>query len=105
MRKKEALFVSSAAKETALQWGRHIQAARLALNLTQAEAAERGRMSMWTWLRIEKGNVSVSQGAWLSAFEVVGILGDIAVPEAPSLSPAKRLRARPSESTDDQFNF
>lgn len=101
MRKKEQAFASPNVLNSAHTWGRQIQAARLARNLTQTDAAERGRMSLWTWLKIEKGEVSVSMASWLAAFEVVGLLAGIAIPDDPSLPAAKRLRANPSRHSDE----
>jgi hypothetical protein len=106
MRKSEEKFTSAATRKKAEGLGRQILAVRLGRNLTQEAAAERSRMSQYTWLKIEKGNVSVSLGAWLSAMECLGLLECLVLPDTP-LAPAKsaRLRARQSPSADAAYDF
>lgn len=74
MRRPEAKFISPIALLHAKQLGQAVRAARLARNSTQEAMAERARMSSLTWLKIEKGEVSVAMGAWLSALEHTGLL-------------------------------
>ena len=105
MRKKEERFVSERVSLKASAWGKMVLAARLSQNLTQSAAAERARMSQFTWLKIEKGDVSVSMGAWLSALDIIGLLDETSLPAVPTLPQKKRLRARQSSSIDNHYDF
>ena len=110
MRKEEKSFASPSVKRVAEQFGQSIRLARLARNMTQEAAAERARMSTYTWIKIEKGEVSVSMSSWLSALECVGLLdslppqhpGDLL--QAPRLPAADRLRAARKSARSD-FDF
>ena len=108
MRREEEKFVSSEVTAAAKRLSPIIRTARLARNMTQAAAAERARMSAYTWMKIERGDVSVSMGAWLSALECLGLLGALALSPELSVQPraeAVRLRARPSAAKRDAFDF
>lgn len=76
--------------------------------MTQDAAAERARMSAHTWMKIERGDVSVSLSAWLSALECLALLDALVLsPELP-VGPRTlftRLRARASSSRRDDFDF
>jgi len=74
MRRNESKFISPMAQLHAKQLGQAVRAARLARNCTQEAMAERAKMSALTWLKIEKGEVSVAMGTWLSALELSGLL-------------------------------
>lgn len=74
MRREEEKFVTPQSKRVAKQLGEAIRAARLARNVTQESIAARARMSKPTWLKIEKGDVSVAMASWMSALEQVGLL-------------------------------
>ena len=107
MRREEEKFVSSEVTAAAKRLSPIIRTARLARNMTQA-AAERARMSAYTWMKIERGDVSVSMGAWLSALECLGLLDALALSPELSVQPraeAVRLRARPSAAKRDAFDF
>ncbi len=105
MRKQEEKFTSGAVRIKAESLGRLIQSYRLNGNLTQLAAAERGRMSQFTWLKIEKGDVSVSMGSWLSAMEVLGLLDKATLPEPALMIAEPRQRARNSPAVDDLYDF
>jgi transcriptional regulator with XRE-family HTH domain len=113
MRRREAKFVTGISQETAIRLGRAIRAARLARNATQESIASRARMSPLTWLKIEKGDVSVALGSWLSALEQVGLLALLEVPanqDADRLGSAlrrdqARVRSRPSPSAAKDYDF
>jgi transcriptional regulator with XRE-family HTH domain len=113
MRRLESKFVTPIAAETARRLGGAIRAARLARNATQESIAARARMSPLTWLKIEKGNVSVALASWLSALEQVGLLPLLEVPanpEADQLGAAlrrqqARVRARPSPDAGKDYDF
>ena len=100
MRRPESKFVSSQAQLTADRLGGAIRSARLARKATQKDLAERARMSLFTWQKIEKGDTSVAMGTWLAALEQTGLLGHLehlAEPERDSLGEALRqqqLRVR-----------
>ncbi|WP_224784884.1 helix-turn-helix domain-containing protein [Marinihelvus fidelis] len=53
--------------------GERIRVRRKALNLSATVAAEAAGMSRITWYRIEKGEPSVTMGAWASAAKVLGL--------------------------------
>jgi len=108
MRRQEDKFVSSEVTAAAKRLAPVIRTARLARNMTQAAAAERARMSAYTWMKIERGDVSVSMGAWLSALECLGLLGALVLSSELSVQPRAgtvRLRARPSAAKRDAFDF
>ncbi len=57
--------------------GERIRARRKNLNLNSTVAAEAAGMSRVTWYRIEKGEPSVTMGAWFNAATVLGLTLDI----------------------------
>ena len=76
--------------------------------MTQEAAAERAKMSTFTWIKIERGDVSVSMGAWLSALECLGLLDalSLAPPQPTQEQPTTvRQRARPSAAKADAYDF
>lgn len=109
MRREEEKFVSGEVRGAATRrLAPIIRATRLARNMTQAAAAERARMSAYTWMKIERGDVSVSMGAWLSALECLGLLDALVLSPELSVQPraeTARLRARPSAAKRDAFDF
>jgi transcriptional regulator with XRE-family HTH domain len=106
MRRKEENFTPPFVQERAEKWGRRILAERLERNMTQAAAAERARMSKFTWLKLEKGDVSVSMGAWLTAMDILGLLKGLELPEAPPPAPAApKQRVRLSTAKTKRFDF
>jgi len=84
MRRPESQFTSAPMAEAAAHLGQLLRDARLSRGWSQAAAAERARMSRATWIRIEKGESAVSFTAWLSAFEVVGLLPLLSALEDPA---------------------
>jgi transcriptional regulator with XRE-family HTH domain len=74
MRRPEASFASPISASVAVQLGRAIRLARLGRNLTQADFAERARVSVATLQRIEHGDPAVSFTSWLSAMETGSLL-------------------------------
>ena len=57
--------------------GERIRARRKNLGINATVAGESAGMSRITWYRIEKGQPSVTMGAWISAATVVGLSLDI----------------------------
>lgn len=53
--------------------GRQIRQRRRALGVTATGAAEAAGMSRVTWHRIEKGEITVTIGAWFNALAVLGM--------------------------------
>jgi transcriptional regulator with XRE-family HTH domain len=104
MRRPESKFVSAKVQMTAERLGHAIRAARLARKATQKDLAERARMSVLTWLKIEKGDTSVALGTWLASLEQTGLLAQLeklAGPELDRIGEAMRqeqLRVRGSRS-------
>lgn len=78
MRRAESKFVSTPVAALSRELGAAVRAARLARNVTQEHMAERARMSALTWMKVEKGDVSVAMGTWLSALEQTGLLDRLA---------------------------
>jgi len=74
MRRKEVQFASPASATLAARLGAAIRLARLARNQTQADFAERARVSRRTLIRIEAGDPAVSFTGWLSAMESASLL-------------------------------
>lgn len=108
MRRSEEKFASQQVKSAASRLAPVIRQTRLARNMTQAAAAERAKMSALTWMKIERGDVSVSLGTWLSALECLGLLDDLSlVPKLPTQAAqdAARVRARPSREKTDSYDF
>ncbi len=108
MRRGEEKFVSGEVKAAAKRLAPIIRTARLARNMTQEAAAQRARMSAYTWMKIERGDVSVSMGAWLSALECLGLLDALALSPDLSIQPhgeTVRLRARSSTAKREAFDF
>lgn len=57
----------------AQELGDRIRSRRKALGVTMVAAAEAAGMSRVTWHRIEKGNPSVTMGAWLAAASALAL--------------------------------
>ena len=53
--------------------GKYIRAHRKSLQVSATTAAQAAGMSRVTWYRLEKGNPSVTMGAYLSAVNVLGL--------------------------------
>lgn len=105
MRRKEADFSSSAVAGAARHLSALVKQARLARGWSQAELAERSRISVPTMHRIEQGAVATSLGAWLAVMERVGLLPRIhdiedSVSEA-LLNETRARRARRKRVTGD----
>jgi len=109
MRRQEEKFASSQVKSAASRIAPIIRTARLTRNMTQEAAAARAKMSPYTWMKIERGDVSISLGSWLSALECLGLLDTLSMVAEPtrlgSATATTRQRARPSVATADKYNF
>lgn len=95
-------------KAAALRMAQIIRSTRLSRNMTQTAAAERAKMSAFTWMKIERGDVSVSMGSWFSALECLGLLEALELsPGEPAMSRPgpSRVRARPSAAKTDAYDF
>lgn len=68
--------------------GARIRAQRKHLKVNATVAAEAAGMSRITWYRIEKGEPSVTMGAWFNAVAVVGLT--LEIPEADITGAARR---------------
>lgn len=64
---------SDAITRQARALGERIRTRRKALSVTMVAAAEAAGMSRVTWHRIEKGNPSVTMGAWLAAASALAL--------------------------------
>ena len=116
MRRPEAAFASPRSASVAAYLGRAIRLARLGRNLTQADFAERARVSIATLQRIERGDPAVSFTSWLSAMEASGLLPAlkaVADPGLDALGVAQRQREERKRATgtkrqagrDDAYDF
>lgn len=74
MRRKESQFATPDGLKAARHLAGLVKQARLARAWSQAELAERARISTPTMQRIETGAVETSLGAWLAVLERVGLL-------------------------------
>lgn len=68
--------------------GGRIRAKRKTLNLNATVAAEAAGMSRITWYRIEKGEPSVTMGAWFNAVTVLGLT--LEIPETENAGADRR---------------
>lgn len=98
-----------------MQLGAAVRSARLSRNLTQADFAERARMSVATLQRVERGDPAVSFTSWLSAMEAGALLpalrgvaetvGDTATP-ARTAEPRRRASRVPRQASSlDSYAF
>lgn len=69
--------VNAKAAEQLRALGERIRTQRNRLNLNATVSAEAAGMSRITWYRIEKGEPSVTMGAWINAATVVGLALEI----------------------------
>jgi len=67
--------------------GRQVRQRRKALGVTVITAAQAAGMSRDTWHRMEKGEVTVTIGAWFNALAVLGL--EFGVGSAGELPPAR----------------
>jgi transcriptional regulator with XRE-family HTH domain len=104
MRRTESRFTSADVQAVALQMGEAVRAARIARNSTLEAVAQRARMSPVTWMRIERGEVSVATGSWLAALQETGLLERVAAVFAPQPAPPP-ARKRARRSNADDFDF
>ena len=71
------------APQVARHMGALVRQARLALLMTQQTAALNARVSVATLKRIEDGEMGVSLGSWLAAFQAVSMLQQLAALSDP----------------------
>lgn len=75
--------IDSAAQARLHQLGEQVRLQRKALRISATAAAEAAGMSRVTWHRIEKGEPSVTMGAYMNAMVALGLelrLCDLGVP-------------------------
>lgn len=75
MKRLSAQIVSRRGELAAQALATAIRTARQARGLSQADLAERARISLPTLSRIERGHPGIALWAWLSVMEVLGLLG------------------------------
>lgn len=120
MQRPEASFATPEVRAAAQQLGSAIRQARLARNRTRVDFAERAHISPNTLDRLEKGDVAVRMGAWLSALHtgnLLHLLERVSTPDADTLGRVEReqrmagaVRKRastPKSSADasDEYDF
>ena len=104
MRRSQTDAASPAVVATASHLAGLVRQARLARGWSQAELAERARISAPTVHRIEKGSVASALGAWFAVLERLGLLGrigEIRDPASEALVNATRIQRAGSRRTDD----
>lgn len=72
MPSKSPTITDDVAKQ-AIIIGKHIRDHRKSLRVSATSAAQAAGMSRITWYRLEKGEPSVTMGAYLSAMDVLGL--------------------------------
>jgi transcriptional regulator with XRE-family HTH domain len=85
-----------------------VKQARLARAWSQAELAERARISPPTMHRIERGAVETSLGAWLAVMERVGLiskLAELSDPVSDALMADTRAKRPRRKSAPDDLDF
>lgn len=77
-----------------VELGARLRAQRKALKVSATAAAEAAGMSRVTWHRIERGEPSVTMGAYLGAAAVLGLRVEVVDPlaAAPAIGLPERLR-------------
>jgi transcriptional regulator with XRE-family HTH domain len=108
MRRTEAEFASPASLKTARHLAALVKQARLARAWSQAELAERARISPPTMHRIERGAVETSLGAWLAVMERVGLiskLAELSDPVSDALMADTRAKRPRRKSAPDDLDF
>jgi transcriptional regulator with XRE-family HTH domain len=88
-----ALAISTLLTAQLAALGGHIRAQRKQLKVSAASAAESAGMSRATLHRIERGEASVTMGAYLSAISALGLALDLTAPSAA-------LTATPASATE-----
>ena len=74
MKRLSAQIVSRRGELAAQTLANAIRTARQARGLSQADLAERARISLPTLSRLERGHTGIALWAWLSVMEVLGLL-------------------------------
>jgi len=77
MKPNAATTVTPRGQRAARHLASLVQRARLSRNLTQADLAERARVSAGSIHRIERGEPGVALWIWLNAMEALGLLGSL----------------------------
>lgn len=93
-------------RQRVAELSRLIRQRRKVLGVTMVAAAEAAGMSRVTWHRIEKGEVSVTIGAWFNALSVIGLafgLGEATAMPPPGEAPAPHAGIRDGEPSELQL--
>lgn len=77
----------SAVADSLAALGQRIRVQRKALGISGVTAAQAAGMSRVTWHRIEKGEPSVTMGAYLNAVAALGMRLDVALPGNATAAP------------------
>ena len=104
MKRSQDMVTTPAARATARHLAALVKQARLARRWSQAELAERARVSGATVHRIEHGSVAASLGAWLAVLERLGLLGrlnEIRDPASETVLDETRAQRAGRERVDD----
>ena len=79
-------LTSEQLRERVLQLGLQIRQRRKLLGVSVATAAQAAGMSRDTWHRLEKGEVTVTIGAWFNALSALGFEFGVGLSSEPTLS-------------------
>lgn len=77
MRRHEIDYATAASLQTAQHLADLVKHARIARGWSQANLAERARLSPATLSRMEQGSLGASLGAWFAVLERLGLLSKI----------------------------
>ena len=89
-----------------VELGQRVRQRRKAMGVPVVAAAEAAGMSRVTWHRIEKGEISVTIGAWFNALSVIGLafgLGEATAMPPPGEAPASAAGIRDGERGELQL--
>lgn len=78
--------------------GQHIRQRRKALRVSATVAAQAAGMSRVTLHRIERGEASVTMGAYLNAMAALGLGIDVVALSQPQIEPEQRVSSRRSDN-------
>jgi transcriptional regulator with XRE-family HTH domain len=81
-------LLPTAVADSLVALGQKIRAQRKALDISAVTAAQAAGMSRVTWHRLEKGEPSVTMGAYLNAAAALGLRLEVALPGNATVTPA-----------------
>ncbi|MQY28874.1 helix-turn-helix domain-containing protein [Nocardia aurantia] len=92
--------IDETARENLSALGAHLRARRKALRVSVTVAAESAGMSRATWHRIERGEASVTVGAYMNAISALGLGLHVTEPESGECPDTEPAAAEPIRLAD-----